>query len=278
MENIAANHLKRIGAYLKPKFEKVPECDSPFPVEASVIIPVRNRVNTVADAIKSVLEQKTDFPINCIVVDNHSTDGTTDVLREQALSNSMIKHIIPQRTDLEIGGCWNEAIFSNLCGRYAIQLDSDDLYSGSDSLQKLVDEFHRSNYAMVIGSYTLVNMNLEEIPPGIIDHKEWTPRNGRNNALRINGLGAPRAFNTVLLRELGGFPNVSYGEDYAVALMISRRFQIGRIYEPVYVCRRWEGNSDASLSIERINRNDFYKDRIRSIEILARQKLNRVKK
>jgi hypothetical protein len=179
------------------------------------------------------------------------------------------------RHDLGIGGCWNEAVFSEHCGRYAVQLDSDDLYSGPDTLQKIVNLFRSGEYAMVIGSYKLVNMQLEEIPPGLIDHREWTPNNGRNNALRINGLGAPRAFQTALLREVGGLPNVSYGEDYAVALRLSREYQIGRIYECLYLCRRWEGNTDAALPIEKINRNDSYKDRIRTIEIMARQRLNK---
>ncbi|MGD1046356.1 MAG: glycosyltransferase family 2 protein [Bacteroidota bacterium] len=275
MEMVATKHLKRIGAYLKPKFGKVPKYDIRFPVEASVVIPVRNRLNTIAEAIKSVLEQKTNFPFNCIVIDNYSTDGTTQLLQHIAEKNPLVKYQIPSRTDLGIGGCWNEAIYSNDCGRYVIQLDSDDIYSRPDTLQMIVDEFHRNNYAMVIGSYKLVNLKLEELPPGIIDHKEWTLKNGRNNALRINGLGAPRAFNTALLREIGGMPNVSYGEDYAIALQLSHQYQIGRIYEPLYLCRRWEGNTDAALSIEILNRNDCFKDKLRTIEILSRQQLNR---
>ena len=278
MEKVATKYLKHIGAYLEPKFQKVSKVDFPFPVEASVIIPVRNRLNTVADAVKSVLEQKTDFSFNCIVVDNYSTDGTTYLLRELAKGHQQVKLLIPQRTDLGIGGCWNEAIFSEYCGRYAVQLDSDDMYNGPHTLQKIVDEFHRRNYAMVIGSYKVVNMKLEELPPGIIDHREWTPGNGRNNALRINGLGAPRAFNTALLRDAGGFPNVSYGEDYAVALRLSRQYQIGRIYEPLYLCRRWDGNSDAALPIEKVNQHDEYKDKVRTIEILARCHRNRKNK
>jgi hypothetical protein len=274
MELVATRHLQRIGAFLKPKFDTVPAYDIHFPVEASVVIPVRNRLNTIAEAVKSVLEQKTNFPFNCIVVDNYSIDGTTQLLQDIAEKNSLVKHHIPPRTDLGIGGCWNEAIYSSNCGRYAVQLDSDDLYSRPDALQKIVDEFHRHNYAMVIGSYTLVNIKLEEIPPGVIDHKEWTPENGRNNALRINGLGAPRAFNTALLREIGGMPNVSYGEDYAIALRLSHHYQIGRIYEPMYLCRRWDGNTDAALSVERTNRNDQFKDKLRTIEILSRQQLH----
>jgi glycosyltransferase involved in cell wall biosynthesis len=209
-----------------------------------------------------------------VVVDNHSTDGTTEKLKGLSAQHPTLKHLVPRHHDLGIGGCWNEAISSGHCGKYAVQLDSDDIYRGPDTLQKVVDEFRRGDYAMVIGSYRLVNMNLEEIPPGMIDHREWTPNNGRNNALRLNGLGAPRAFHVALLREIG-LPNVSYGEDYAVALRLSREYQIGRIFDCVYLCRRWEGNTDAALSIDKINRNDCYKDKIRSIEILARQQLNR---
>lgn len=273
LEQVATEHLKRIGAYLAPTFKPLPKQSGSFPVEASVIIPVRNRVNTVADAVKSVLTQKFDSSFNVIVVDNHSTDGTSDVLRGLAAQHSQVKHIVPTRHDLGIGGCWNEGVLSEYCGRYAIQLDSDDIYSGPDTVQSIVDAFRSGEYAMVIGSYKLVNMKLEPIPPGVIDHREWTPENGRNNALRINGLGAPRAFNTLLLRQ-NLLPNVSYGEDYAVALRLSREYQIGRIFEPVYLCRRWEGNTDAALSIDKANRNDYYKDKIRSIEIMARQRLN----
>jgi hypothetical protein len=274
MESVATSHLKNVGVYLPPKFKAIPPSNESFPVEASVVIPVRNRVNTIADAVQSVLQQKFDAPFNVIVVDNHSTDGTTKILSELASSHSSVKHIVPTREDLGIGGCWNEAVLSPHCGRYAVQLDSDDIYSGPDTLQKIVDVFRSGQYAMVIGSYKLVNMKLEEIPPGLIDHREWTPENGRNNALRINGLGAPRAFNTALLRE-NLLPNVSYGEDYAVALQLSREYQIGRIFEPVYLCRRWEGNTDAALSIDRANRYDVYKDKIRTVEMLARQRLNR---
>ncbi len=270
MEKIATQHLKRLGAYLAPRFKKVPKPARQFPVTASVIIPVRNRARTIADAVNSALTQQTDFPFNVIVVDNHSTDGTTEKLQELSAQHPALKYLVPARHDLGIGGCWNEAVASEHCGRYAVQLDSDDIYSGPGTLQKIVKEFRNGNYAMVIGSYRLVNMNLEEIPPGLIDHREWTPANGRNNALRINGLGAPRAFDTALLRE-AGLPNVSYGEDYAVALRLSREYQIGRIYDCVYLCRRWEGNTDAALPIDKINRNDYYKDKIRTIEILARQ-------
>ena len=271
LESVATQHLKRIGAYLPPRFSLLPSTAERFPVEASVIIPVRNRAGTIADAVSSVLKQKFDGPFNIIVVDNHSTDGTSKVLGGLAAQDPRVKHVIPSRLDLGIGGCWNEGVFSEHCGRYAIQLDSDDIYSGPDTVQKIVDLFRSGDYAMVIGSYKLVNMKLEELPPGVIDHREWTPENGRNNALRINGLGAPRAFNTALLRQIR-IPNVSYGEDYAVALRLSREYQIGRILEPLYLCRRWEGNTDAALSIDKANRNDFYKDKIRTIEMMARQR------
>ncbi len=275
-EKVATAHLKNIGAYLKPKFAKVPKSKQPFPVEASVIIPVRNREKTVGEAVNSVLSQKTDFPFNVIIVDNHSTDGTTAILSNMAKNDPRVKHIIPNRQDLGIGGCWNEAVLSELCGKYAVQLDSDDLYSGPDTLQTIVNVFRKEGSAMVIGSYTLVNANLEPIPPGLIDHKEWTPDNGRNNALRINGLGAPRAFYTPVLREIL-LPNTSYGEDYAAAIRISRQYQIGRVYTSVYNCRRWEGNTDAALPIDKVNRNDFYKDKIRTIEIRARIAMNKKK-
>jgi len=274
MEQIATQHLKNIGAYLEPRFPSIPSSPARFPVEASVVIPVRNRVKTVTEAAQSVLQQKTNFPFNLIIVDNHSTDGTTAMLSQLAQQDNRVKHLVPDRHDLGIGGCWNVALLSEHCGKYAVQLDSDDIYSDEHTLQKVVDEFNRGDYAMVIGSYRLVNFDLQEIPPGVIDHREWTPDNGRNNALRINGLGAPRAFRTELARKFL-LPNVSYGEDYAMALRLSREYQIGRIYEPIYLCRRWEGNTDAALPIEKINRNDLYKDRIRTIEIMARQRLNR---
>jgi hypothetical protein len=273
MEQVFTQYLKDIGAYLSPNFGEVPISGSHFPLEASVIIPVRNRANTVADAISSALQQKTEFSFNVVVVDNHSTDGTTDVAAKFQHADQRVHHIVPNRQDLGIGGCWNEAVCSAHCGRYAVQLDSDDLYSSPYTLQKIVSAFEDGRYAMVIGSYKLVNMNFEEVPPGLIDHREWTADNGRNNALRINGLGAPRAFRTHLVRETP-FPNVSYGEDYAAALAMSRHYEIGRIYEPLYFCRRWEGNTDATLSIEKANINDLYKDKLRTIEILARQKIN----
>jgi hypothetical protein len=273
MEKAATRHLKKIGAYLKPSFKKVESNGQNFPVEASVIIPVKNRVKTIGDAVESILNQKTDFAYNIIVVDNHSDDGTTELLKKIAAKDKKVVHLIPQRTDLGIGGCWNEAVHSTHCGRYASQLDSDDLYQDENTLQKIVDVFRKEGCAMVVGSYKLTDFQLNDIPPGIIDHKEWTPDNGRNNALRINGLGAPRAFYTPVLREVK-IPNVSYGEDYALGLAISRHYQIGRIYDSIYVCRRWEGNSDASLSIDKQNTHNTYKDRVRSIEILARQRLN----
>jgi glycosyltransferase involved in cell wall biosynthesis len=234
------------------------------------VIPVRNRVRTVVDAVGSVLSQKTDFPFNVIVVDNHSTDGTTAALAELAAREPRLVHIVPERKDLGIGGCWSEAVYSPKCGRYAVQLDSDDLYASPDVLSRIIGEFRRGHYAAVIGSYTIVDFQLQPIPPGLIDHREWTDDNGHNNALRIAGLGAPRAFHVPTLRRIG-FPNVSFGEDYAVALRLSREYRIGRIYESLYWCRRWEGNTDHALSLETKNRYAAYKDRLRSIEIAARR-------
>ncbi|MBU0651373.1 MAG: glycosyltransferase family 2 protein [Proteobacteria bacterium] len=276
MEAAATAHLRRIGAWLAPVFRDVSPSNEYFPVEASVVIPVRNRARTVADAVKSAFAQRTDFPFNVIAVDNHSTDGTTAILAELAGRHPALKHVVPKRLDLSIGGCWNEAIFSKACGRYAVQLDSDDLYQGDDVLKRLIDLLRLANCALVVGAYTIVDGNLREIPPGLIDHREWTDSNGRNNALRINGLGAPRAFNTAVLRQ-SGFPNVGYGEDYAAALRLSREYRIGRIYDSLYLCRRWEGNTDAALSIEQANLHDAYKDRLRTIEIGARRKLNGVR-
>jgi putative transposon-encoded protein len=277
MEIVFTDYLKKIGAYLPPNFREVQQTPTSFPVEASVVIPVLNRKETIAEAAKSALSQQTDFAFNVIVVDNHSTDGTTAVLSDLARQFSGVKHLVPRRTDLGIGGCWNEALRHKACGRYAIQLDSDDLYSSIRTLQKMVDMLRQGNYAMAIGSYTLVDSRLKEIPPGFIDHREWTEENGHNNALRINGLGAPRAFNTDLMRKIG-FQNVSYGEDYAAALRICREYRIGRIYESLYLCRRWPGNTDAALSIEEANRNDAFKDKIRTTEILARQRMLRERK
>jgi glycosyltransferase involved in cell wall biosynthesis len=268
MEKVCTGHLKKIGGFLQPPFKEIDFSAGNFPVEASVIIPVRNRIKTIKDAVDSVLSQKTDFSFNLIVVDNFSTDGTTELLAEYAKNNKLI-HIIPDRNDLGIGGCWNVGIFSEMCGKFAVQLDSDDLYSSENTLQKIVDKFYEEKCAMVIGSYQMTNFDLQEIPPGIIDHKEWTDENGPNNALRINGLGAPRAFYTLVLREIK-VPNISYGEDYAVGLAISREYKIGRIYEPIYLCRRWDDNSDASLDVTKQNTHHLYKDRIRTIELKAR--------
>jgi hypothetical protein len=276
MEAAATEHLKRIGAWLAPSFREIPPAKGSFPVEASVVIPVRNRLRTVAEAVGSALAQRTGFPFNVIVVDNHSTDGTTALLADLAGRHAALRHLVPARRDLSIGGCWNEALSSPHCGRYAVQLDSDDLYAGTDTLQRLADALRQGNCAMVVGSYTIVDGSLREIQPGLIDHREWTEVNGRNNALRINGLGAPRAFDTAVLRGIG-FPNVGYGEDYAVALRLCREYRIGRIYESLYLCRRWEGNTDASLTVEQANRHDAYKDRLRTMEIAARRKLNGVR-
>ena len=273
MEHAATEHLKKTGAYLAPDFQPVNFDDASFDREVSVIIPVRNRAKTVAEAVHSALKQKTPFAFNVIVIDNHSTDGTSELLRSIAQKDERLVHLIPQRKDLGIGGCWNEGITHPQCGRFAAQLDSDDLYKDSSTLSKIVEVFRAEKCAMVIGSYQMTNFALEEIPPGLIDHREWTAENGRNNALRINGLGAPRAFYTPILRKIK-IPNVSYGEDYAVALAISRDFQIGRIHEPLYLCRRWEGNSDADLDIARQNTYNAYKDQLRSFEILARQRKN----
>jgi hypothetical protein len=270
MEKACTEHLKRIGGYLKPEFEKIDFGADQFPVEATVVIPVRNRIRTIADAIQSVLSQETKSPFNLIIVDNHSTDGTTEKIDE--FKDERLIHIVPERNDLGIGGCWDCAVYDARCGKFAVQLDSDDVYADSHTLQKVVDAFYEQQCAMVIGSYRMTNFNMETIPPGIIDHKEWTPENGRNNALRINGLGAPRAFWTPMLRRIG-FPNTSYGEDYAIGLRISREYQIGRIYDVLYLCRRWDDNSDAALSVEKINRNNLYKDSIRTWELEARLKM-----
>jgi len=277
MEQVATHHLKKINAFINPASKKSFRFENKINCEASIVIPVKNRVNTIGDAINSALKQRTKFNFNVIVVDNHSEDGTTELIRNKSLQDKKLIHIVPERTDLGIGGCWNEAIFHSECGKFSVQLDSDDLYSYKNTLQKIVDKFYEENCAMVIGSYKLTDFNLNEIPPGTIDHREWTDENGHNNALRINGIGAPRAFYTPIIREIK-FPNVSYGEDYAVGLAISRQFKVGRIYEPVYLCRRWEGNTDASLSLERQNANNFYKDSLRTNEIILRQELNRNKK
>ena len=272
MEQAVTEHLTIIGALVDNKKYKEPQFTlGNFPVEASVIIPVFNREKTIADAVRSALSQEASFEYNVIVVDNHSTDNTGKILRE--ISDPRLVVIVPERTDLGIGGCWNEAVYSKSCGRFAVQLDSDDLYSGPDTLQRIVDCFHEQRTGMVIGSYRMCDFDLQTLPPGIIDHREWTDDNGANNALRINGLGAPRAFFTPLLREVG-FPNTSYGEDYALGLWFSRTYRIGRIYDELYLCRRWGGNSDADLSIDKLNKNNSYKDKLRTIELLARKKMN----
>lgn len=273
MEEACTEHLKQIGAYLPPVFKDVAFGEQSFPVEASVIIPVRNRVRTLEDAIKSVLSQKATFDFNLIIVDNYSSDGTSEIIEKYARQDNRVIHIIPARQDLGIGGCWNEGVDSPLCGKFAVQLDSDDIYQDENTLQTIVNAFYEQNCAMVIGSYTMTNFKLETIAPGLIDHKEWTPENGRNNALRINGLGAPRAFYTPILREIK-VPNTSYGEDYALGLYFCREYQIGRIYDSVYLCRRWDDNSDASLDVVKMNGYNLYKDKIRTIELKARQNIS----
>ena len=272
MEKAFTEYLKSIQTHLKPNFKDPNLKAGHFDMEASVIIPVKNRVRTIKDAIDSVLNQETNFPFNLLIVDNHSNDGTTEAIESYA-DNPKVIHIRPDRHDLGIGGCWDLAANHPQCGRFAVQLDSDDIYSGPHTLQKIVDGFYEQNCAMLVGSYRITDFNLNTLPPGLIDHREWTDDNGRNNALRINGLGAPRAFFTPILREIG-VPNVSYGEDYALGLAFSRTYRIGRIYDELYLCRRWEGNSDAALSIERINQNNYYKDSIRTREMLIRGSQN----
>lgn len=273
MEKACTQHLKEIGGYLEPHFKDIDFNQGEFEVEASVIIPVRNRAATIGAAIESVLKQQTKFKFNLIVIDNHSTDGTTEAI-DAFKADGRVIHLVPERNDLGIGGCWNYGVNSTHCGKFAVQLDSDDLYKDEHTLQTIVDAFYEQKCAMVIGSYMMTDFDLNELPPGVIDHKEWTPDNGRNNALRINGLGAPRAFYTPVLRSIG-LPNTSYGEDYAMGLNISRHYQIGRIYDVLYLCRRWGGNSDAALSIEKVNANNLYKDRIRTWELEARIALNK---
>lgn len=271
MERACTAHLEKVGAIVDTNFYRQPDFDEQnFACEASVVIPVFNREKTIADAVKSALSQKTNFPYNVIVVNNHSTDSTSEIL--DSIDDGRLIQIVPGRTDLGIGGCWNVAVNSDHCGKFAVQLDSDDLYSSPKTLQKIVDAFHEQKAAMIIGSYRMCDFDLNTLPPGLIDHKEWTEDNGCNNALRINGLGAPRAFFTPLVRQIQ-FPNTSYGEDYALGLAFSRRYRIGRIYDELYLCRRWGGNSDAALSVERVNANNLYKDRLRTMELKARQQM-----
>ena len=276
MEKACTEHLKAVGGWLAPEFRSVDFADSEdFAYEASVVIPCRNRVRTIADAVRSALSQKTDFPFNVIVVDDNSTDGTSELLDGMGDPRLVVIHQ-PAGYHV-IGGNWNAALHDPRCGRFAIQLDSDDVYSGPDTVSRFVEAFHEQRCPMIIGSYRITDFNLNELPPGVIDHREWTPENGRNNALRINGLGAPRAFWTPLLRKIN-FPVVKYGEDYAVALSVSREYQIGRIWDVLYDCRRWEDNSDAALDVEKVNANNFYKDRLRTWELEARIAMNSSRK
>ena len=275
MEAACTEHLKAIGGYLKPEFKEIVFDAGAFEYEASVIIPVRNRIRTIEDAICSVLNQKANFKFNLIIIDNHSTDGTSEAIDKYASDGRLI-HLIPNQQDLGIGGCWNEGVSHPECGKFAVQLDSDDVYKDEYALQTMVDAFYAQNCAMVVGTYMMTDFNMNMIAPGVINHKEWTPENGRNNALRINGLGAPRAFYTPMLREIK-VPNTSYGEDYALGLNFSREYQIGRVYDVVYLCRRWDDNSDASLDVVKMNEHNTYKDRIRTWELRARIALNKKK-
>ena len=271
MEKACTEHLKAVGGYLEPVFKKVDFSSVPFEYEASVVIPCKNRVRTIGDAIRSALSQKAPFRFNVIVVDDNSTDGTVDVIR--SFDDPRLIYIAQDPSWHAIGGNWNAAIHHPDCGRFALQLDSDDMYSDENTVRKFVEAFYEQQCAMVIGTYRITDFNLNELPPGVIDHKEWTDDNGRNNALRINGLGAPRGFWTPLLREIN-FPVTKYGEDYAVALRICREYRIGRIWDVMYCCRRWDDNSDAALSVEKVNANNLYKDRLRSWELAARIALN----
>ena len=272
MEKVCTEHLKAVGGYLKPVFKDVDLTEGEFEYEASVVIPCKNRVRTIGAAISSALGQKTDFKYNVIVVDDNSTDGTVDVINS-FLGDDRLVYIAQDKSYHAIGGNWNAALHHPKCGRFALQLDSDDLYSDENTVQKFVDAFREQNCAMVVGTYKITDFELNTLPPGVIDHKEWTPENGRNNALRINGLGAPRGFFVQLLRKLN-FPTTKYGEDYAVGLRVSREYRIGRIYDVMYFCRRWDDNSDHGLDIDKVNANNLYKDRLRSIELAARISLN----
>jgi hypothetical protein len=272
MERVATGHLRRIGAHLEDVVAKTSIRVDPFPATASIVIPVRNREKTLSDALGSALEQETDFAFNVIVVDNHSTDSTGWIIED--IKDARLVHLIPERTDLGIGGCWNEAIRHPDCGRFALQLDSDDLFSGKDVLARVVREMARHRYAMLVGSYTTVDFSLRPTSPGLVDHREWTRQNGPNNALRVNGFGAPRAYDVAVARRFG-FPNVSYGEDYAMGLRMCREYEIGRMFDSLYHCRRWEGNTDSAPPIEVLNRYNGYKDWVRTNEIRARVALNR---
>lgn len=274
MEHAVTRHLEKTGAYLSPFFKEINPDTNGFEYEASVIIPLKNRVKTIEQAIHSALAQKAGFKYNVIIIDNHSTDGSTKLIRKMAETDQRVVHIVPENKFLGIGGCWTLGIHHEKCGKFACQLDSDDLYKNENTLQKIADKFYAEKCAMVIGSYETTDFMLQSIPPGIVDHDEWTAANGRNNALRINGFGAPRAFFTPVLRKLN-LPNVSYGEDYATCLAISRTYKTGRIFESLYICRRWDDNTDNSLDMETANRYNAYKDTIRTYEILARQHLNK---
>lgn len=273
MEKACTQHLKDVGGYLEPKFKHIEFSDDSFEYEASVVIPCKNRVRTIGDALTSALNQKTTFKYNVIVVDDNSTDGTVDVIKK-FIDDPKLVYIAQDKSYHAIGGNWNAALHHPKCGKFAIQLDSDDVYYDENTVQKFVDAFYAQNCAMVVGTYRMTNFQMETLPPGIIDHREWTPENGRNNALRINGLGAPRGFYVPMLRTIN-FPTTKYGEDYAVGLRVSREYQIGRIYDVVYNCRRWDDNSDASLDIDKVNANNLYKDRIRTWELQARIKMNK---
>lgn len=269
MEQVFTLFLKSVNAWLPERTSLIDLSVGSFPVEASVIIPVRNRERTVADAVRSALSQQTDFPFNVILVDNHSTDSTTKILDDLASQNPNLVHIIPESDTLGIGGCWSLAVSSEACGRFACQLDSDDVYSSTSVLQTIIEKFRSERCAMLIGSYTLTDFDLNVIPPGLISHSEWTDANGHNNALRVNGLGAPRCFFVPVLRRYL-LPDTSYGEDYAIGLRISREWRIGRIFDSLYFCRRWGGNSDSSLSVDKANANNLYKDSLRTVELQAR--------
>jgi hypothetical protein len=277
MERACTGYLKQTGGYLAPGFKEIDFNEEVFETEVSVIIPVRNRIGVISDAICSALKQQTSFSFNLMLVDNYSTDGTAERIEDLARADGRVVCIRPERNDLGIGGCWNLAVHHPACGRFAVQLDSDDVYSDEHVLQKIADAFYRQQCGMVVGTYRMTDFEMKPIPPGVIDHREWTPDNGRNNALRINGLGAPRAFYTPLLRKIK-LPNTSYGEDYALGLRISREYRIGRIYEVLYLCRRWDGNSDASPDIDRLNQYNAYKDKIRTWELEARIKANHAAK